>query len=262
MLLRREVLQGVLATTTTATAAAAAPPVVRQGAASPDSLTMPLRFDRRGRSYVVDFAIEEKGYSGILDTASPFLTVSGNCGELDPAWGCLDLDSEARRDARVFSPTFETYGLQDDGVTDWQRSRELVLPGVGGSEARLSGVVYGASEGVASTRGGSAPAPMFGLVRDVAEGIRPSLLSQTDFGSFEVDFANSLLRLSREVRARFPYGFPRVSSLPPSLSLSLSRCERAESGRGRADSGSFPSLSPAPGPARAPRARAGRPRSR
>jgi len=138
-----------------------------------------------------------KGYSGILDTASPFLTVSGLCGELDPDWGCLDtrFDDAIRRERRAFEPTYEVYGLQDDGVTDWQRG-EVVLPGEGGSAVRLSDVVYGASEGVASTRGGTAPAPMFGLVRDVAEGIRPSFLSQTDFSSFTVDFANSLLRLS------------------------------------------------------------------
>ena len=51
---------------------------------------------------------------GILDTASPFLTVSGSCGELDPRWGCLPgkFESEERKERRAFDPTYEVYGLQ------------------------------------------------------------------------------------------------------------------------------------------------------
>jgi len=83
--------------------------------------------------------------------------------------------------------------VQEDGLTDWLSS-EVVLRGEGDASYRVSDVVFGASEGVGA-KGGTAPAPMFGLVREVAEGIRPSFLSQTDFDGFTVDFDGSRLRL-------------------------------------------------------------------
>ncbi|QDZ17569.1 hypothetical protein HOP50_01g00780 [Chloropicon primus] len=162
-------------------------------------LTMPMRFDRRGGSYVVDWELNDIRFSGVLDTASPFMTVSGSCGEIDETWGCLDttFDSLERRERRMFSPTYEVYGLQEDGLTDWLRG-DVVLRGEEG-ELRMEDVTFGASEGFGE-RVGSAPgnfAPMFGLVRDVSKGIRPSLLSQTPFTSFTVDFLSSKFTLGR-----------------------------------------------------------------
>ena len=178
----------------------------RTGELASADVRIPMRFDRRG-SYVVDWMIDGNTFSGVVDTGSPFLTVSGKCGELDAAWGCLDagFDSERRKSLRVLPPTYEIYGLQEDGLTDWLKGEVDLLEGQETGEEKTrkkvnlgEDIIYGASSGFGS-REGSAPgniAPMFGLVREVAKGIRPSFLSQTRFSSFTIDFDKSELSLS------------------------------------------------------------------
>jgi hypothetical protein len=159
------------------------------------SITLPMRF--QGGSYVVDWQLDEAQFTGVVDTGSPFMTVSGSCGEIDELWGCLGASDSARKEKRVFPPTYEIFGLQEDGLTDWL-SGEVVLNGVEGDHLHIPSMTYGASAGYRE-REGSAPgasAPMFGLVRDVAEGIRPSFLSQIpDVSAFTIDFESSMLTL-------------------------------------------------------------------
>ena len=188
--------------------AGAAPPVPASAApAAPPppapSVTLPMRFERGG-TFVVDFELDGRPHSGVVDTGSPFLTVSGRCGELPRDWGCIpsSVDSQARRARRRFAPTYEVYGLQEDGLTDWL-SGDVVLRGRGGEAeelVRMPGLTYGASEGFRNREGsygGNSAAPMFGLVRDVAEGIRPSFMSQAGFPGFAVDFERGALTLGR-----------------------------------------------------------------
>ena len=112
------------------------------------------------------------------------------------------VDSQARRARRQYPPTYEVYGLQEDSLTDWL-SGDVVLRGWGGEAeelVRMPGLTYGASEGFRNREGsygGNSAAPMFGLVRDVAEGIRPSFMSQAGFPGFAVDFERRALTLGR-----------------------------------------------------------------
>ena len=181
-----------------ASAAPAAPPLPPA-----PSVTLPMRFERGG-TFVVDFELDGRPHSGVVDTGSPFLTVSGRCGEVAREWGCIpsSVDSQARRARRQYPPTYEVYGLQEDSLTDWL-SGDVVLRGWGGEAeelVRMPGLTYGASEGFRNREGsygGNSAAPMFGLVRDVAEGIRPSFMSQAGFPGFAVDFERRALTLGR-----------------------------------------------------------------
>jgi len=145
------------------------------------STTVPITLE--GGTFVASFKIGAARLRAVVDSGSPFLTTRMAC---DAGWGCL-----SKGDVRfngAFGNTYETYGLQVDGRTEWATG-DCAL-----GDWNLDEVVFGVTDDVR----GQNTAPFLGLVKytNRERGIRPSFLQQTDAEAFSLDFERETLTIS------------------------------------------------------------------
>jgi hypothetical protein len=145
-----------------------------------------------GGTYVAEFTVGDAALRAVVDTGSPFMTTrrATSSSADDAYWGAVtpgDVSFSA------FEDTYETYGLQVDGITGWFAASDVAVGGFVFQE-----MIIGVTDDVRN-RGGSARgvAPFLGLVKQRQRWIRPSFLEQTDVVSFELDFEKEFLTLSR-----------------------------------------------------------------
>ena len=145
------------------------------------STTVPMTLE--GGTFVASFTIGAARLRAVVDSGSPFLTTRMAC---DAGWGCV-----SKGDVRfngAFGNTYETYGLQVDGRTEWATG-DCAL-----GDWNLDEVVFGVTDDVR----GQNTAPFLGLVKytNRERGIRPSFLQQTDAEAFSLDFERETLTIS------------------------------------------------------------------
>ena len=157
------------------------------------AVDLPLRWD--GSSYIVRFWLRSGAdqpwapFNAVLDSGSPFLTVLRQTQRNCESFGCFAGEGEASG----LAPTYEQYGLQRDEVTDW------LLGDVAFDTAAVDGppawtvpqVVFAASSSVVAASGTGGASPLFGLIRDRVEDIRPTLLEQTGVDAFAITLSES-----------------------------------------------------------------------
>lgn len=147
---------------------------------SSTSTTVPITLE--GGTFVASFTIGDARLRAVVDSGSPFLTTRMACD----GWGCV-----SKGDVRfngAFENTYETYGLQVDGRTEWATG-DCAL-----GDWNLDEVVFGVTDDVR----GQNTAPFLGLVKytNRERGIRPSFLQQTDAEAFSLDFERETLTIS------------------------------------------------------------------
>uniref|UniRef100_A0A061S7T2 Uncharacterized protein n=1 Tax=Tetraselmis sp. GSL018 TaxID=582737 RepID=A0A061S7T2_9CHLO len=153
----------------------------------PRELHIPLQY--RDNVYCLLYTIDGKFFRGVVDTGSPFLTVSpDNCKE----WGCWRGEGVATD----LTDTWERYAAQE-GRLQW-RAGDVSFSGPDESlRHSLAGgrLAFGVFRS-ALPRGGRGDESIVGLVSRTAPGVRPSLLGQTRYRSFRLDLSGGLLSLS------------------------------------------------------------------
>ena len=136
----------------------------------------------------MNYTLNHNVFRGIVDTGSPFLIVPSICTSL---WGCRQRDSSSPLKSN-YSDTIEIYGGQEYSV-EWkigdlelgpQKFKNIVFAEVG-SDIMLppGGVFIGLIKNKGLSTGG--------------ESIRPTLLEQMDYNSFELDVPKRNLKLSK-----------------------------------------------------------------
>lgn len=150
------------------------------------SIRLPLTYIPRLEAYVIYYRVGGQKFGAIIDTGSPFLTVPGYCDTTK--WGCY---RESDSEATDLSTTTERF---DNGVgqVEWRKAPlSLISSSEGCTESNVlvqSNVIFGVlSESLMSGPGGV----FFGLIKYTDRRIRPSLLSQTNVQSFQIDLASS-----------------------------------------------------------------------
>ncbi|KAJ1488064.1 hypothetical protein T484DRAFT_2137563 [Baffinella frigidus] len=157
--------------------------------------TAVLELEACGGGYCVEFSVDGKGpFRAVVDTGSPFFTVSGGCGG---GWGCFTGEGSYSG----YEPTFEVYAGQQGRVV-WKRG-EISFPKatgtaralVGGFEEEGGGLRL--TFGVLSTRLVARPGGVFmGLIKERQSDIRPTFLGQTEITAFQLDLASRKKTLS------------------------------------------------------------------
>eukprot|EP00472_Partenskyella_glossopodia_P010356 CAMPEP_0197516380 /NCGR_PEP_ID=MMETSP1318-20131121/1277_1 /TAXON_ID=552666 /ORGANISM="Partenskyella glossopodia, Strain RCC365" /LENGTH=382 /DNA_ID=CAMNT_0043065097 /DNA_START=152 /DNA_END=1300 /DNA_ORIENTATION=- len=132
-------------------------------------------------SYCVEYGVEGGRFRGVLDTGSPFLILDGTA--CTSRWGCYK--GEGAKSG--LEDTFERYASQE-GDVEWKQG----LLNFGGSSFR--DLVFGVFKQVEG-KGGEGAA-LIGLVKDARQGIRPTLLQQTNIKSLRFDFPGQRFSIS------------------------------------------------------------------
>lgn len=145
--------------------------------APPETVRVPLQYIPRLSAYVVYYSIGGDRFGAILDTGSPFLTVTGDCNA--KKWGCYRPE---KSQPSGLAPTFEIFD-NNEGRVEWRKA-PFSFVNATGSMIGPSEVVFGVL-GDALTDGSGGV--FFGLVRDTDKRIRPSFLGQTHVRAFEID---------------------------------------------------------------------------
>ena len=160
------------------------------------STTTRVPMTLEGGTYVADFTVGAAACRAVVDTGSPFVTTrraastSAVDDDVGAYWGAV---SPSDVSFSAFEDTYETYGLQIDGITGWFAANDVAV-----GDFVFRELVIGVTDDVRN-RGGSARgvAPFLGLVKQRQRWIRPTFLEQTDVVSFELDFVKECLTLSR-----------------------------------------------------------------
>ena len=144
-------------------------------------------------AYTTGFSLEGSQFRGVVDTGSPFLTVKKSCNRVwnnaqgDFNFGCWNGEGE---DDPLLGDTVEMYGSREGGVK-WRRGDLSFSNNTGTFFPRVAfGIID--STLTSPSQGG---AVFFGLVKRIADGIRPSLLSEIDSSAFLLDFKSGKLIL-------------------------------------------------------------------
>ena len=168
------------------------------------SITIPLKFIPRLNAYIVYFSLFDspnaERFGAILDTGSPFLTVPCYCSK--SKWGCYK--PELTRDSG-YTNTIERFD-NNEGIVVWRKSSFSLInaataatapPSLLLQEEQQQGqglqsllpqtnndVVFGVlDEQLMGGTGGV----FFGLIKNTNSWIRPSLLSQLNISSFQIN---------------------------------------------------------------------------
>ena len=166
---------------------------------------------RCGGSLCVEYRIGRSIQRGIVDSASPFLLFATEA----IARGRV-LPESTEWTQSPYRDTYEIFGLQSEGITDWVFADVAIgtdMDGKGAGQQHKSAGRSNTDVGLSyfprtlvgvcaevSTRLGADEAHGIGLVKDISDGIRPSLLSQTEVAAFMIEFSgdnDATLTLSR-----------------------------------------------------------------
>jgi len=153
-------------------------------------VTLPLQL-RDGVPCLV-YSIDGSYFRGVVDTGSPFLTISTEgCAE----WNCWSGQGAPTQ----LEDTLEQYATQD-GLVEW-RAGDVSFSQLGERPrhalAPSRSLVFGVFRSMVA-KGGKGDQSLVGLVKRTSPGIRPSLLGQTEYRSFVLDLASRTLTLSMD----------------------------------------------------------------